>query len=780
MGRKPNPLILRYFDRGAKLNDSSNRYAHTCKQCGDHFPKGRIDSLNNHISKKCPGLNEAERRSILLEMNNMPNDGIHSMHNGEMQMGVPQPPGVIGNNGEWTALEALAEVSRQMQNPDHSESNQVKRGVPGDTPPAKRLKLQEQYTLDNPPLSYEQRVLRDKKLIDQKNKGVKGEQSFTASSNSIGNGETSMSNNPFLHTTELPQHLRTMTAYQPNSNSLRPGNYPPDMTHSRSASPNLVMAEHSIAQAQAARFVPPMVNVDPHLDPQLQLLANNDNNPSHITEDSLSQEDFYGAVPDDQHQTWMTDPQNDNSYAEQDNTQYSHPPATMQATPAPSSMQQVLPPSNYPPLAMNPVTSMTTEFNQESGDGQRVNRPKTRARFQEDRRKEVQAVRQAGACSRCRMLKKPCGPDNENGKCATCAKVENPRIWKNTCSRDRLEAVLKVFGAGAHAVLAYNNINNIKKVMEFVASDRVIDVSHYPETNIFSTVKVLEGHQRLEPQIDPGLDGNLNAQPRLILDHENDDLPLRMEQYVQHMLPLFIEREPSLFIQTTLTIANQTCQQHSNDVQNGVELYVLLSDALKFWSFVHVLIDNELEWTIVEKSDSSQLDGTGIEIAKHGSTWDTITYQLSAAVEKRADLLGKSIVGKIERMLLTNKYAGSFEVFLASILVLNCLEKSTWLFTCWAGHQFREKWPLDPNDPPEQYCEQGDRVTGILNMLLRMRHVPPKAVANNEGILTFAGDEQSKVTARRDHPEFSQINSRCFELRYCSHLLLQDPTGSPR
>lgn len=85
------------------------------------------------------------------------------MHNGEMQMGVPQPPGVIGNNGEWTALEALAEVSRQMQNPDHSENSQAKRGVPGDTPPAKRLKLQEQYTLDNPPLSYEQRVLRDKK-----------------------------------------------------------------------------------------------------------------------------------------------------------------------------------------------------------------------------------------------------------------------------------------------------------------------------------------------------------------------------------------------------------------------------------------------------------------------------------------------------------------------------------------------------------------------------------------------------------------------------------------
>lgn len=31
MGRRPNPLILQYFDRGEKLKDQSNRYPHTCK-----------------------------------------------------------------------------------------------------------------------------------------------------------------------------------------------------------------------------------------------------------------------------------------------------------------------------------------------------------------------------------------------------------------------------------------------------------------------------------------------------------------------------------------------------------------------------------------------------------------------------------------------------------------------------------------------------------------------------------------------------------------------------
>jgi hypothetical protein len=33
MGRRPNPLIQLYFDRGAKLDDASNRYEQKCKRC---------------------------------------------------------------------------------------------------------------------------------------------------------------------------------------------------------------------------------------------------------------------------------------------------------------------------------------------------------------------------------------------------------------------------------------------------------------------------------------------------------------------------------------------------------------------------------------------------------------------------------------------------------------------------------------------------------------------------------------------------------------------------
>ena len=35
MGRRPNPLVVEFFERGAKLEDRTNRYEHRCKNCGE-------------------------------------------------------------------------------------------------------------------------------------------------------------------------------------------------------------------------------------------------------------------------------------------------------------------------------------------------------------------------------------------------------------------------------------------------------------------------------------------------------------------------------------------------------------------------------------------------------------------------------------------------------------------------------------------------------------------------------------------------------------------------
>ncbi|KAI4177261.1 MAG: hypothetical protein LQ348_005866 [Seirophora lacunosa] len=56
MGRRPNQRVLEYFDRGARLEDHSNRYEHTCRACGQPFPKGRIETLIAHIERRCPSI----------------------------------------------------------------------------------------------------------------------------------------------------------------------------------------------------------------------------------------------------------------------------------------------------------------------------------------------------------------------------------------------------------------------------------------------------------------------------------------------------------------------------------------------------------------------------------------------------------------------------------------------------------------------------------------------------------------------------------------------------
>ena len=71
----------------------------------------------------------------------------------------------IGGPRNWTALETLAEVSRQMVTSEKHDGRPGSNGDNGTPEPSRadRLELQEQYTLDNPPVSYEQRVQREKK-----------------------------------------------------------------------------------------------------------------------------------------------------------------------------------------------------------------------------------------------------------------------------------------------------------------------------------------------------------------------------------------------------------------------------------------------------------------------------------------------------------------------------------------------------------------------------------------------------------------------------------------
>lgn len=118
MGRKPNPLILEFFERGPKLDDASNRYQHTCKACGEVFPKGRTDSLNNHLTKKCQAIPLRDRQRAALQIHELPDipDG-DSNANQRANEGLKSGRAVdlpFAGNRTLTGLEVLAEASRHV------------------------------------------------------------------------------------------------------------------------------------------------------------------------------------------------------------------------------------------------------------------------------------------------------------------------------------------------------------------------------------------------------------------------------------------------------------------------------------------------------------------------------------------------------------------------------------------------------------------------------------------------------------------------------------------
>lgn len=122
MGRKPNQLVLEFFDRGAKLPDGSNRYEHTCKACGESFPKGRIESLMSHLKTKCQAIAAEDRHRAILQSNERPDSELQDADGFlgstaviKGQRYTTKLP--ISGGRNLTGLEALAEASRQIEHP---------------------------------------------------------------------------------------------------------------------------------------------------------------------------------------------------------------------------------------------------------------------------------------------------------------------------------------------------------------------------------------------------------------------------------------------------------------------------------------------------------------------------------------------------------------------------------------------------------------------------------------------------------------------------------------
>jgi hypothetical protein len=795
MGRRPNQLILEYFERGPKLEDASNRYQHTCKSCGEkvcvtphrekyygesedaseerrrltwkQFPKGRIDSLTNHLVKKCPALPLRDRQRALLQFHELPlpdNMAQTSTANapahvqGGPKMNLPFAP-----SKQLSALETLAEVSRQ-----HLD-------LSGQRMPDK------QPAQNNSNNHINHAGLLDEFLIDDR--------SDAADLGSMSQA-MDMSNAPTMS-----------TMYQFNGPLHHSPTTSPHMGHmplSSSGSmnqmvPSLVMA------ASAANDLMPLAN-GMHMESELGLTGNGMNGLS----DKFFQSQSRGQWPNLQPSS--LDPLlQDHTKDDQLNKTMAHPR----------------------PIAMNPnpQTHFTTDFSV----NQKVTKPKVRGRFSDTRRKEVQEVRKRGACIRCRMLKKPC---SEGNPCNTCQNVESARLWKQPCIRTRIAEEFGLYTAGLHTTLAHHAVYQARGLIRLNQTPGRIEATHHPGSGHYATFTPLKCQQSSSAQnteIDPAIFAAINS-PDLELIDTDDDISGKLDLYIKKMGPTLFDIEDSAFMKTTIQTALSLTSNQD----------LLLSKVLELWNFTRILTSRTLEWQffsnpslapmatspIMSETDIEDPARTSITALNHPSSYNIIKMQLMGATEKRAACLARVVMNDLERRLLQRQQANPFETFLVAVILLACVERMCWLFQTWQTQPSstdttsenvqqetsteddlatalqggstvpnntpqaparHPRWPLDKT--PAVYSQQGERFSDILNMLLKMRGVPPKPTPRNtDGMLVVWADDAGEkvkdwydgiavtiqVLDEKANARFVGEDPREWELKYVGKIIRGD------
>jgi hypothetical protein len=438
------------------------------------------------------------------------------------------------------------------------------------------------------------------------------------------------------------------------------------------------------------------------------------------------------------------------------------------------------------PIAINPnpQTHFTTDFSV----NQKVTKPKVRGRFSDSRRKEVQEVRKRGACIRCRMLKKPCSGENP---CNTCQNVESARLWKQPCIRTRIAEEFSLYTAGLHTTLAHHAVYQARGLIRLNQIPGRIEATHHPQSGHYATFTPLKCQQSATTQnaeIDPAIFAALGSPDLELIDTE-DDISGKLDLYIKKIGPTFFDIEDSAFMKTTIQTALDITSSNQDQ---------LLPKALELWNFTRILTSRTLEWHLfsnpslaptlapptLSETDTEDPARTTITSANHASSYNLIKMQLMGATEKRAACLARVVMNDLERRLLQRQQANPFETFLVAVILLACVERMCWLFRTWevatpatagtsqqvpstendlaaalqadpspstntqgAPHMppRHPRWPLDKT--PAAFSQQGERFSDILNMLLKMRGVPPKPTPRNtDGMLVvWADDADDKV-----------------------------------
>lgn len=439
----------------------------------------------------------------------------------------------------------------------------------------------------------------------------------------------------------------------------------------------------------------------------------------------------------------------------------------------------------------------------------------TRARFSEPKRKEVQRIRQLGSCIRCKVLRKGC---SEGDPCETCNKVLSPRIWKQGCVRTKFFEKLDIYNARVQAIQCSREVETRKSSWNLKHPIAVLDATQ-AGTGVAFSAEVILG-TRLGEGFDPTLPADLQDNPRTVVMIADDEHQLaceRMEVYAREVLPELVGVEESAFSRVTLETAQQVLAQESHIAeQEGSEhkrrANKNLKLALELWAYVEI-IEREEKWTYnVRASDEARTKAHSITRDSDADLFKTLGLQLCTAAEVQAETIAKQLFRHITSQLSDGKAHIGRSMFFAIMLLLICIEKTTWAFMSWEKiPDLRTKWPLERQ--PNSYTGQGDNIARDLRTLLEIRQqLPTTAVREEDGVLVDVNPESpyqsyfqqinlngksSSSTASCLHCNYANLStahhvseqrfnhsyhpttSRSLELRFCSIVLLPDHLQTP-
>lgn len=446
-----------------------------------------------------------------------------------------------------------------------------------------------------------------------------------------------------------------------------------------------------------------------------------------------------------------------------------------QPPPEPTHSTEERPVQPLRPIAMNPH-SRPANFVSETGSSNKVQKHKVRGRFAPDRRKEVRELRKVGACMRCRMLKKVCSQETP---CQTCAAVESPRLWRNTCVRAKLVEIFTLYFIGLHGAIAFHQINDLKSRSNVEMLEGKIEAAHLNQQPI--VFKVLQ-------YTSPGLliDGtpdHNSAQTVVTIDLETDNVLPKIEQYLQSVSAWVIQQESCPIMRGSLTqamsIKTRAQSQPPNDKPDN-----LLSDMIELWTATVILSDDKLKWDLFQTTDTASERSP---IQQDENSYHLIECQLRAAVEKRAGLVCRAAMHHFEQRMLSRHKSSNFETFLAGFILLNCAERMCWLYQTWEVEEPKKPgWPLDL--PARAYVEKGQHLANTVHMVLDLRQIEPKIAIDLQTGNVIRRDRDSddaalaewlsavgltkEILIHKENAQFDPHDSRSLDGSFSTRLLM--------